>query len=309
MSKIPFQRYLLAKKSVDDRALNQAVWERLVQELGGLPKNRGELSVLEVGAGVGTMLQRMVSKGLLTKAVYHGIDPDPESISFAQTFLTQWVKEQGLRLDSLENGYRLSSPESPELEIKVSFADQDLAAMADTGAWQGPWDLVVAHAVLDLLDVNRALLAILRLSQPGTLLYFTINYDGLTIFEPEIDRQTDGLILDLYNRSMDERVTQGQLSGDSRTGRHLFRHLMAMGLNVLESGSSDWVVFPRQGRYLQEEALFLHAIVDTVDQALRNSPELDVRMLDAWIAKRHQQIDAGTLVYIAHQMDFLSRVP
>lgn len=309
MSKIPFQRYLLAKKSVDDRALNQAVWERLVQELGGLPKNRGALSVLEIGAGVGTMLQRMVSKGLLTNAVYHGIDPDPESISFAQTFLTQWVKEQGLRLDSLEDGYRLSSPESPELEIKVSFADQDLAALADPGAWQGPWDLVVAHAVLDLLDVNRALPAILRLSHPGTLWYFTINYDGLTIFEPEIDRETDGLILDLYNRTMDERIIGGQLSGDSRTGRHLFRHLTAMGLNVLESGSSDWVIFPRQKRYPQEEALFLHAIVDTVDQALRNSPELDARMLDAWIAKRHQQIDAGILVYIAHQMDFLARVP
>jgi hypothetical protein len=41
--------------------------------------------------------------------------------------------------------------------------------------------------------------------------------------------------------------------------------------------------------------------------ALRQTPGLDPERFDAWIAKRHVQIDAGELVYIAHQLDFLGR--
>ena len=39
------------------------------------------------------------------------------------------------------------------------------------------------------------------------------------------------------------------------------------------------------------------------------SPFELISALEAWIAQRHAQIEAGSLVYIAHQLDFLGRVP
>ena len=53
-----FARYLTAKKSVDDRALNRHVWQSLV---AALPRATPEqpLQILEVGAGLGTMVERL----------------------------------------------------------------------------------------------------------------------------------------------------------------------------------------------------------------------------------------------------------
>jgi hypothetical protein len=42
---------------------------------------------------------------------------------------------------------------------------------------------------------------------------------------------------------------------------------------------------------------------------LQGHPEIDNSLFEAWIAQRHAQIEAGTLVYIAHQLDFLGRRP
>ena len=55
-----FIRYLAAKQTVDDRALNTHVYETLRAELPP-----GPLDVLEVGAGTGAMLDRLVARGLL----------------------------------------------------------------------------------------------------------------------------------------------------------------------------------------------------------------------------------------------------
>ena len=51
-------------------------------------------------------------------------------------------------------------------------------------------------------------------------------------------------------------MTDGQPSGDSRTGRRLFHALRACGAEVLAAGSSDWVVHPVGGAYLHDEAYF-----------------------------------------------------
>lgn len=50
-----FPRYLLAKQTVDDRALNKDVFAALNANLPAAP-----LSIVEIGAGIGTMLRRLV---------------------------------------------------------------------------------------------------------------------------------------------------------------------------------------------------------------------------------------------------------
>jgi hypothetical protein len=78
---------------------------------------------------------------------------------------------------------------------------------------------------------------------------------------------------------------------------------------LLAAGSSDWLVYPGRDGYPQDEAYFLHFIVQTIFLALREQPEIDPLRLADWAACRHEQVEAGELVYIAHQLDFLGVRP
>ncbi|MGA8830385.1 MAG: hypothetical protein WB554_02150, partial [Desulfomonilaceae bacterium] len=79
------------------------------------------------------------------------------------------------------------------------------------------------------------------------------------------------------------------------------------GVEILESGSSDWTVFAGKDGYREDESYFLHFIVHTMYSALKERPELDRQRFNRWIKERHSQIEDGKLVYIAHQLDFLCR--
>ena len=56
----------------------------------------------------------------------------------------------------------------------------------------------------------------------------------------------------------------GRRSGDARAGRHLFGVLSELGAEVVDMGSSDWVVFPRAGAYPGDEAYFLRCILSQI---------------------------------------------
>ncbi len=113
----------------------------------------------------------------------------------------------------------------------------------------------------------------------------------------------------VYHRSMDERVRYGRPAGDSKCGRHLFGHLRAAGAGILAAGASDWVVFGQANGYPADESTFLHRIVETIATELQRHPEVLPGPLLEWVDLRHEQIDRGELVYIAHQMDYLGRRP
>jgi len=115
------------------------------------------------------------------------------------------------------------------------------------------------------------------------------------------------LVEQLYHETMDARVTNGRLSGDSRSGRHLFTQLRQNGVEIIAAGSSDWVVYAGSDGYVADEAYFLHFIIHTMYGALRDHPQLDAATFEAWITERHAQIERGELVYITHQMDFLGK--
>jgi hypothetical protein len=107
---------------------------------------------------------------------------------------------------------------------------------------------------------------------------------------------------------MDRRIIRGKPSGDSRTGRHFFEQVRLAGAHLLAAGPSDWVVFSRPDGYPADEEFFLHFIADTMGSALKDHPELDKKRFSDWVQTRHRQVEERTLVYIAHQLDFLGRV-
>ena len=301
-----FPRYLAAKKSVDDRALNTAVWQALHTRLNSI-HDQFPLRVLEIGAGIGTMFERMVERGLLHHAIYTALDASPENIAAARSRLLTWAEENGLHARILPGGELHFI--STGLDLTIELVARDLFDFINKAQAVQPWDLLVAHAFLDLMDIPAVLPRLFNLLRPGGYFYFTINFDGITLFEPVIDPAFDHQIETLYHQTMDERITDGKPSGDSRAGRHLFQHLPAAGGIILSAGSSDWVVYAGPDGYPADEAYFLHFIIDTVDQVLRTRPELDAARFAAWINMRHTQIERQELVYIAHQLDFMGHYP
>jgi len=300
-----FTRYLAAKKSVDDRALNRHVWGTLAQNLpSAVPST--PLRVLEIGTGIGTMFERMLEWELFSNADYTAIDSQSENIAHVHHRLPDWANAHGYDCQEVApNSWSLASQARRAV---ARFEDCDLFQFIAREAGQQGWDLLVAHAFLDLMDISLTLQQLTKLLIPGGLVYFTINFDNATIFEPQLDPELDERIQKLYHQTMDQRITDGRPSGDSRAGRHLFEHLRHSGIQVLDAGASDWVVFPETQAYPQDEAYFLHFIIHTIQQALGENPQMDPIRFTDWVNKRHAQIERGQLVYIAHQLDFLGKV-
>jgi predicted O-methyltransferase YrrM len=299
-------RYLAAKKSVDDRALNWRVWKCLV---AALPRATPQqpLRILEVGAGIGSMVERLLVGDVLTHATYTAIDMAPMLIAEAHRRLLQWAGELGFQVD--ENRQRQLQLRRAGKHITIETEAIDVARFAVREHGRRAWDLLIGQAFLDLIDVPATLPALCSLVRPGGLLYFPLTFDGGTVFLPEDEAPFGGAIEACYHQTIDQRVLDGKPSGDSRAGRHLFAHLRTAGVDVVAAGGSNWVVFAGADGYPADEAYFLHDIIHTIGTTLTRHPQLDADCLSTWVVQRHAQIEQSTLVYIAHQLDILGRVP
>lgn len=275
-----FEGYLESKLSVDDRSLAPRVLKSVLETMPA------ESRVLELGCGTGNGSLRLLGRGLAPRGRYTLADQE-----------TALCTEAARRVR--EAGPQLTGTEAWTVEIAGA------AALPEER--RGQADLVVAQAVLDLFQPQKALAWLDPLLAPGAYGYFSLNFDGLTLWEPEIDADLDARVVLAYHRSMDERLQEGQFSGDSRSGRHLFRVLPAAGWTILEAASSDWAVWPRQGRYPAQEAYFLNCLLYFTEQSLRGRPELSAEELSWWLARRRRQLIRGELIFGAHQWDFFAR--
>jgi hypothetical protein len=288
-----FPHYLLSKQSVDDRALNRHVLNALKASLPDQP-----IRIIEVGAGIGTMQTRLVRWGVVTKAEYVLVDEMAENIQTAWDWIPLWAGESGLSVErSGENQLRVFD-QTREVRIRLERADVFDFIQKN----KEPADLLIANAFLDLLPMPESMPKLLTLTK--SLAWLTINFDGVTSLEPTIDAALDERIERLYHATMDSRAT----GGDSRAGRHLFGHLRGAGADVLAAGASDWVVHSVSGKYVEDEAYFLHFILHFFEESLTGHAELNAAEFADWVQKRRAQIERGELVYIAHQMDFLAKV-
>jgi hypothetical protein len=294
-------RYLASKRSVDDRSLNRVVLEALRKQVERL--ERKPVRVLELGAGLGTMMPRLWNWDVLGDAHYTLLDRDVEILREAARRLRSWGAGVGT---AAEHGDALTI-RSSKGALTTHFVAAELFDFLGVRTEPGMYELLIANAVLDLVDVPRLLPLLWRALVPGGLAWLTINFDGETVLLPELP--FDDQITALYHRTMDTRITDGRPAGDSKTGRRLLENLLKSGAVVLCAGSSDWVIWPSRRSYPEDEEYFLHEIVHTIGHALRNANELDRSALEEWTRTRHEQATEGKLVYIAHQIDVLARTP
>jgi hypothetical protein len=283
---VDFTRYLSSKRSVDDRALNRRVWHRLRSEVAcasasASGSNGGAtLRVADIGAGIATGAERMREWELAppsTRLHYTAVEPREELHG-----------ELGRRLDSL------SRAALGAFDADVSGETLDGFALARGNRER--FDLVVAHALVDILDLPSSLDALVRLARPGGLVYLPITFDGETTFEP--GREEDDAILSVYHHTMNG-------PGSARTGRRLFHALRRHPVDVLEMGSSDWIVHPVGDGYPEDEAFFLRFILTTIEGAVAEL--VDPGIVGRWLSARSSQVERAELVYGAHQLDVLGR--
>jgi SAM-dependent methyltransferase len=275
MDEASFIRYLASKKTVDDRALNARVWDAMVSRVTDTGPR-----VIELGGGIGTMIERAAADARLHPRAWTLVDA-----------------QQGL----VEEARRRLSGKVP---FEVNLVSADVEAFLEKNVER--FDLVIANAFLDLFDPPRILPGIRSLTRSRGSFLFSITFDGLTAWEPEIDPLLDGRIIECYHRTMDERVTAGKRSGDSRCGRHLLTLLPRSGFRIVEAGSSDWVVYPHGGDYPADERFFLSCLLGFFEESLTGRPELDRAELSVWLKTRRAQLAAAELVLVAHQIDVLA---
>ncbi|MFB6298407.1 MAG: class I SAM-dependent methyltransferase [Salinirussus sp.] len=266
-------RYLDAKRTVDDRALNRRVRDAMLDCVPDRP------DVLEAGPGTGATLPRLVDWGI-TAGTYLGIDRSVEAIAHAR-------RERAAELDATptDDGFRVG-------DLTVAFEQGDAFAAFGTDAG----DLLIAQAVLDLVPLGEALDAAERALRPGGLLYAPITFDGVSLFQP--DHPDDEAVTAAYHEHI------ASLPGrDPAAGRHLIGRLCRREGDLLAAGASDWVVRPRDSDYPGDERYFLSRVLEFVENGV------DAGIAGDWLETRRRQLAEGRLTYVAHQYDLLYRTP
>lgn len=294
-----FQRYLRAKRTVDDRSLDRRLHGTLRSGVADRAADRdGPLRVLEVGAGIGTMIDRLLAWDSLPpgKTEYAAVDVDPENLAHIPERLVDAADDRPVAATRTDDGVELVGAD--RTVSVTTHASRATAFVADTDR---AWDLLIGMAFLDIVDADR-LSTLLSGLDPGGYWYFPITFDGGTRFGP--DHPADDAVEQAYHRHMDAKP-----GGDSRAGQHALERLRAIdGVTVGGVAGSDWAVYPRQGGYPGDEAYFLRYVIGTIDGALDELGEPDQDIREEWLRTRRRQVADTELVYLTHQLDLLGRV-
>jgi SAM-dependent methyltransferase len=295
-----FERYLAAKASVDNRALDRRVLERAREDLSAEPTPR----VLEAGTGTGAFLRRVLGWEAVPDCTYVAVDTDPDLLATARDLTLDRAQEAGFEasvvdpdetaldrsLDRAEAttvaALRLRGP----ARIDVRLVAGDAVAVAEAGEW----DWLVAQAFVDLLTpdaVDRLVSGVRR----GGGVYFPITFDGGTAFVPE--RPADAPVLDAYHATMADPPDRL----GATAGRRLLALLPERGIELDAVGGSDWVVTPHDGAYPADEDYFLEVVVDTVADAVRGRVASET--VESWLDARQGERAERQLRFVARNLD------
>src|SRR5688572_1697245 len=117
-------RYLSSKKTVDDRALSHSVTERLRLEVAGLGER--PLRVLEIGAGLGTMVTRLADWRVIERAHWRLVDVDADLLREARGWLRSWAGGRGLTASEDGDDLRIAGA---GIDLAVTFQVAELGKL------------------------------------------------------------------------------------------------------------------------------------------------------------------------------------
>jgi SAM-dependent methyltransferase len=272
--------WLAARGPYDEAALDPVAVD-LIRHWGAELGGGSSPVVVDLGSGTGAALDR-VGRWLAPRdVVAYAVDQDPS-----------------LLFSTLANG---------RLGHAVPIVGDLLEPLdARGGPPDGTVDLVVAHALADLVPLDQLASRAFALARPGGLVHVALAYDGLTAFSPAPDPDLEASILAAFHRHMDRPAAQNPAYGGSTAGRRLAPALAAAGLEVVTDAPSCWLVCagdrPNGRRVLSR---LLQYVVDGAREIGRVSAD----DLARWERRRRDAIEAGTLTVRVGHRDVLARRP
>jgi SAM-dependent methyltransferase len=291
-----FAGYLKAKFALDERSLNREVRGAFLDALHSLP----QIQCLDVGAGTCATLQRLLNSGLTTPLSLTALDRDPALLDIARQEAEGWLRALGLdpRIEAgaiRTQGERLTAIRFAVGELKDYRPDR-------------LYNVITAHAFLDIAPLPEALRLFAAWLQPGGYLYASLNYDGDTALLPVYeDADFEARLLGHYNHTMERRRVDGRATGGAYCGRRLHGLLPEYGFDILAYGSSDWNIAPFLGEYRDSDAVCLNALLEMIRAEGQSSGLFHQDQLERWREDRLQLLRRRRLGLIIHQLDLLGR--
>ena len=270
--------WLAARGPYDEAALDPVAVE-LIRRWGAGLRRACSPVVVDLGSGTGAALDR-VGRWLAPRdVVAYAVDRDPSLLFGAQADgrLRHPVPIVGDLLDPLD---------------------------ARGGPPDGAVDLVVAHALADLVPLDRLAARAAALARPGGLVHVALAYDGLTAFSPVPEPALEAAILAAFHRHMDRQAAHTPTYGGSTAGRRLGPALEAAGLEILVDAPSVWNVRASDGPGAR---MVLARLLRFMLEAVRDVGDVPSEDLQAWGMARQVALARRTLAVRVGHRDVLAR--
>ena len=262
----------------------------LAQEHAG---RHAPVHILDLGAGSGSNLLYLAPRLPAATQEWTLIDRDPALVSRVEASfaaLAPDIAGMELAAGALRAGDRSS-------RYRLEIGD---FLRGDGGVFQGPWDLVVANAVFDLLSAEQLArffdLAVEHWRARRPPMYFTINLDHALTIAPGAAH--DQAVKALFHAHMQRQQGFGRALGPDSAAA-MARVAEQRGL-VVHAAPSPW-------RVEADQPQMLHAHLDFIDHAVHEmlaggAGDLSVAALDRWLDERRAHIDRGALTLsVGHQ--------
>src|SRR5438094_696466 len=118
---------------------------------------------------------------------------------------------------------------------------------AGGGPPDGTVDLVLGHAIADLLPLDRLARRVAALLRPGGLAHLALTYDGVTIFDPPAAWSLDAELLGAYHARMDRAAAADPAYGGSTAGRRVAKAVRSAGLEIVADAPAVWTIAAADG--------------------------------------------------------------
>jgi SAM-dependent methyltransferase len=286
--------WLAARRPYDEAALDRGAVAAIQTWAARLPRTRPVI-VVDLGSGTGVALNRAAAWLAPHDLRAYAVDADSGLIS--------------LRVSA--GGASSGATDHPATVVTPLVGDLLTPLEQIGGPAAGAVDLVLGHAVADLLPLDRLAERVAALLRPGGLAHLALTYDGLTAFSAEdgTGRRTadlDNRVIGAFHQRMDRPREADPSYGGSTAGRRLPAALAGAGLEIVRDGPSAWLVRATDG---PDGRAVLDRLLQYVAEAARDTSTLSEQQLQSWERQRRGQLAAGMLTARVGHRDVLAHKP
>jgi len=278
-----YPRYLKALQSVSARAQSDALYQQFLDALAArADETRAPLRLLEIGAGRGDQMERILDDMAARDTVVHytALEPQPENRTVTESVAESYVA--GLHTVTVQP--------TPLLDVAT---ENGIA-----------YDAIVAPSVLDLMPLHDALATVEALLSETGILYAPLTFAMGTKLAPYPSARTAGTehkVTSIYHNSIRQKnnIEKGMYPAHEISSWANMRsaHLTMQG--------SDWVIAPSKKTYYQDEAYALQSILAFMHDEAEQVATIPQPDLDSWWTTRMRMLHNNTLIYTANQFDLL----